>query len=243
MNSLFAVGILAIATFSTSPCSYERAYSVADVSVWTNDRPPSLLFVTKLAVSADGAPDAYHPKGIGSDYNRNAGRPGNWWALVTDNGRRNGKPIVQTASDPNPGYYVSTTALCEPAKPRTDPRRYVDARTIPYFVLPKGHTGAAKLGDVGMVYNPKSHRLSAAIFADVGPADAIGEGSIRLANNLRINANPRNGGKPAPVVFLVFPGSGNGRPQSAEQIYTRASEYFQRWGGVERLKQCASDAL
>jgi hypothetical protein len=33
--------------------------------------------------------------------------PGNWWALVT----RNGRPIVQGADDPAPGFYVSTTTL------------------------------------------------------------------------------------------------------------------------------------
>ena len=124
---------------------------------------------------------------------------------------------MQGLSDPKPGYYISMTALFDPSKRRTDPHRYVDARTVPYFVLPTKRTGAAKLGDVDIVYNPDSDQMSSAIFADVGPVNAIGEGSIRLAENLGINPSPRNGGKPAPVVFLIFPGSGNGRPQSAER--------------------------
>lgn len=37
----------------------------------------------------------------------NAGRPDNWWGIVT----RHGEPVIQGANDPAPGCYVSTTSL------------------------------------------------------------------------------------------------------------------------------------
>jgi hypothetical protein len=36
-----------------------------------------------------------------------AGHRGNWWALVTNNEKVSGTPVVQGAADPAPGYYVS----------------------------------------------------------------------------------------------------------------------------------------
>ena len=88
-----------------------------------------------MTICADGAPKAYHADNSKAlDFLGNAGHPGNWWAIVTDNGRPDGKPVVQGAGDPAPGYYVSMTAMPNPQFPLRDPRRYVDATTIPYVV-------------------------------------------------------------------------------------------------------------
>jgi hypothetical protein len=89
-----------------------------------------------MMIDADGAYRAYHPDpGKGLDYLGNAGRPGNWWALVTDNGKKTGTPIVQGPDDPAPGYYISTTSLQDSSKKRTDPTQYVDAENVPEFTL------------------------------------------------------------------------------------------------------------
>lgn len=89
---------------------------------------------------------------------------------------------------------------------------YVNAETVPYFVLPGGqykHLGI-KLGDIAAVrYNGK---VAFAVFADVGPRHKIGEGSIALAQELGIPASPRTGGVRGGVEYMVFPGSGNGTP-------------------------------
>ncbi|MCC6979187.1 MAG: glycoside hydrolase family 75 protein [Candidatus Melainabacteria bacterium] len=89
---------------------------------------------------------------------------------------------------------------------------YVNAETVPYFVLPGGqykHLGI-KLGDIAAVrYNGK---VAFAVFADVGPRHKLGEGSIALAQELGIPASPRTGGVRGGVEYMVFPGSGNGTP-------------------------------
>ncbi len=90
--------------------------------------------------------------------------------------------------------------------------RSVDAENIPYFVLPGGKYASLgiKLGDIAAVrYNGK---VAFAVFADVGPRSKLGEGSIALAQELGIPANPRSGGVRGGVEYLVFPGSGNGTP-------------------------------
>jgi Fungal chitosanase of glycosyl hydrolase group 75 len=67
----------------------------------------------KLGIDADGSPHAYHPNGSppGLDYLANAGKPGNWYGIVTDNQKASGNPVVQGSSDPAPGFYISSTAL------------------------------------------------------------------------------------------------------------------------------------
>ncbi|MGV3531106.1 MAG: hypothetical protein ACO1QR_01960, partial [Chthoniobacteraceae bacterium] len=98
-----------------------------------------LAWISGLAVDADGSPRAYHPESRkGLDALANAGNPGNWWGVACD---ARGVPFVQGADDPAPGYYVSTTALCDTRFPASSCRRYVDAETIPYIVLPKGMPG------------------------------------------------------------------------------------------------------
>src|SRR5438093_9537435 len=55
------------------------------------------------------APASYH--GTTLDVIGNAGGPGNWYGVVTDTGDENGTPIVQKATDPCPGPYISATSL------------------------------------------------------------------------------------------------------------------------------------
>jgi hypothetical protein len=97
-----------------------------------------------MMIDADGAYRAYHPANKGLDFLANGGKPGNWWALVTENGKPSGTPVVQGPADPAPGFYISTTSLEDPAFGRKDPRRYVDSESIPYIVLPGGKLGSAK---------------------------------------------------------------------------------------------------
>ena len=65
-----------------------------------------------------------------------------------------------------------------------------------------------------------SETRSAAIFADVAPPEApLGEGSIALAERLGIPASPRTGGTfRASVEYVLFCGSGDGRPRAVAEI-------------------------
>lgn len=171
-----------------------------------------------LAVDADGSPRAYHPLDIGLDALANAkGKNGTWPGLVV----AGGVPVIQGPDDPAPGYYVSKTALGDPGRNPADPRRYVDASTIPYLVLPPElvHAGL-QLGDVALATRtyretkdgPEITKECPAIFADIGPHKKIGEGSCALARALGINESPRHGGVDDGVKVYAWLKSATQRP-------------------------------
>ena len=204
-------------------------FAVGETAVWRHGGRGAFFFEAGMTIDADGAPDAYHPDDIGSDALAHAGKPGNWWALATDTGNPDGEPVVQGADDPRPGYYVSMTALFDRSKPRTDPRRYVDADQIPYVVLPADQRGGASLGDFCAVLNRANDNVAYAIFADLGPRGRIGEGSIGLARELGVDPGPRSGGAEAGIFYVVFPGSGNGGPRSVAEIRAEGQRLLRQW--------------
>lgn len=120
-----------------------------------------------------------------------------------------------------------------------DPRRFVDAATIPYVVLPPVGLKHAKLGDFATVVNLKNGKMSAAVVADESaPELQMGEGSIALADALGIDSNPRSGGAEGGVAFVVYSNSGNGKPRTLNEIIANSEQEFQRWGGLDKLHSC-----
>ena len=198
----------------------------------------ALFFVAGMAIDADGAPRAYHPRGSppGLDFLANAGHPGNWWGIAT-NGQ--GEPLLQRPSDPAPGFYVSMTALEDPARSVRDPRRYVDSSTVAYIVVPARlvEVAGVRLGDFAVVRNRRTERIVHAIVADTGPAGKIGEGSIALARDAGIPHSPKSGGQAGDVVYLVFAGSGNRRPRPRAEIDHKTAQLLEAWGGRDRLER------
>ena len=89
-----------------------------------------------------------------------------------------------------------------------------------------------------MVFNMQNGKSSPAIYADTGPRDRIGEGSLALAKNLELWSDARSGGTTRGILYLVFPGSGNGRPRPIEEINAEAEQLFQVWGGNNQLTAC-----
>jgi len=151
-------------------CEKTELFKAHGVKVWSSSDPaPTLYYKSGLAIDADGAYRAYHPDHrSGLDSLNHAGHRANWWALVTDNNKPSGKPVVQSASDPAPGYYVSTTALFDPnITDIRNPRRYVEAGTIPYVVLHPKALKNAQLGDFATVVNFQNGKVSGAVVADV----------------------------------------------------------------------------
>jgi Fungal chitosanase of glycosyl hydrolase group 75 len=91
----------------------------------------------------------------------------------------------------------------------------LNANAVPYFVLPLPgswfNSRGCALGDYAAVIF--KDQLAFAVFADLGPAKKLGEGSIELLRRLgeeRIKANGkvRNAGMGPRVITIVFPGSG-----------------------------------
>jgi hypothetical protein len=205
--------------------------------------------ITRMAIDADGAPNAYHPQDKGIDALANAGFPrGNWKAILVVNPAKPNEPFVQPEGE-FAGYFVSQTTLQDRSLPVTDIRRYVDSRQVPYIVFPGSFfalRGTGNFGDVGVVMNLDNGKESPFVVADAGPPDApLGEVSIRLAENLGgMNINPRTGaGMPrGRFVYLMFPRtkSDPAWPVSNEQLQRRTQELLASIGGWERIRACVT---
>lgn len=176
-----------------------------------------------LAIDGDGCPTCYAPPDSGLpalDYLSSAGRPGHWWGLITD---ADGEPVIQGADDIAPGYYVTQTALADPAWPVTSARRYVDASRVPYLAVPRELLKlGVHLGDVAWV--GYRDQWSPAVVADVGPAGHLGEGSIALARALGINPSPKHGGTGAGVSVRLWRGSSKGWPRTLDDLTAQVRE-------------------
>ena len=216
-------------------CDKTMLFQVGHIVVWALRDSGAFFFQAGMTIDADGAPDAYHPDDIGKDYLANGGQPGNWWALVTD---EDGEPVVQGPHDPEPGYYVSNTELEDTTRPVTDPQRYVDSNEIPFVVLPFDQRGGAQLGDFAVVVNRANGARSYAIFADLGPSNYLGEGSIALAEALGVAPSLKHGGTDGGLVYVVFPNSGSGRPRSTADTNSISEKLFETWGGMDRIEAC-----
>jgi Fungal chitosanase of glycosyl hydrolase group 75 len=227
---------------SHETCEKSKLFTARNVVAWSSSSGPRVFFYKSgLAVDADGAFRAYHPNDrSGLDSLKHAGHKGNWWALVTEDEKTSGNPVVQLESDPAPGFYVSTTALYDRDNPNPrDPHRYVDAATIPYVVLHPKALNYARLGDFATVVNLQNGRISEAIVADESaPNLPVGEGSIALAQALGIDSNPRTGGKDENIAYLIYPDSGNRRPRELREIVVNAKQLFDAWGGLDKLNVC-----
>jgi hypothetical protein len=204
-----------------------------------DEKPWALAWTSRLAIDADGHPMCYHPSGSppGLDYLANAGSPGNWWGIAT-NGK--GLPYIQTVNDEAPGFYVSNTALENIVLAISDPLRYVNSAKVPFLVLPlkpQFHK-AQQLGDVAMMFNNKTGMQTWAVYADIGPSNQIGEGSMRLAELLGLSNDPKRGGTSEEVIATIyFPGSALGPwPQLHEDLAAEAYRLFDHWGGFASAK-------
>jgi Fungal chitosanase of glycosyl hydrolase group 75 len=204
----------------------------------TNVYESATLFRSGLEISADGSPRAYGPPGKQAlDFLGNAGRPGNWWGLIKD---ESGNPVVQSNSDPAPGYYISFTQLQDPTRSKTDPRRYVDAETIPYITVPPQliiNTPNLVLGNIAAAVhtNDGKQTLAFAIVADVAPSGKLGEGSIALANKLGIPSDVKHGGTQRGVIYKIFPNSTHNWPKTVNEIDSEGRRLLEEYGGVQKL--------
>jgi Fungal chitosanase of glycosyl hydrolase group 75 len=238
---------VALSNCQPSPSSQNprkvRLFRHHSTVVWScsSSAVQAFVYQSGFEVDADGAYRAYHPDNrLGLDTIEDAGRPGDWWALATDTGKPNGRPVIQGKDDPAPGYYVSMTALYDSSiEDEHNPRRFVDAASVPYVVLPPEGFKHAKLGDFATVVNLRNGKVAGGIVADESaPGLPIGEGSMALAKMLGIDSNPRTGGIERGVAYVIYPDSGNGEPRSPDEIARVSQAHFKRWGGLVRLHSC-----
>ena len=92
-----------------------------------------------------------------------------------------------------------------------------------------------KKGDIAFAHNTENDKSSFAIFADVARSDRIGEGSLNLVQQglglpiiwNKTNTKIKGGGTETnSIQFFIFPGSGNGKPLTNEEINTIGQTYI-----------------
>lgn len=163
------------------------------------------------------APDCYDGQTL--DVLANAGEAGNWYGVITNTGKKTGKPIVQKETDPCPGAYVSATSLYLRGKngeplPDCSPLKYVDSATVAFIAVPPIIVKAVTdpvLGCHCLVTNSQTGRTTDAVVADIGPSNHLGEISVACARVLGVStgkAHPANGGgASSPTIrYQLFPG-------------------------------------
>ena len=237
---IFGIGLVLIYACpknSVTMCNSTEQVMIENFRVFKEDATGYLIFKAKMAIDADGSPRAYGPNDSGLDELSNAKTDGKWVGIVVD---KYDRPLVQGANDPYPGFYISPTALYDPNFADTDPRCYVNSEIIPYYVMPQSLMDDynMKVGDMGYVYNQRTHKSCFAILADVGPEGKLGEGSIALAQQIGIaNVSPRDGGIETPdIVYIAFPNSGMG-----EEKHRTIDEINQK--GAEMLAKLDNNAI
>ena len=153
------------------------------------------------------------------------------------------------------GFLVSMTAMRAKnsgVQGDCDQSKWVDALTVPAFVLPGGSQFAQSGAGVGNVivgltlHQPR--QIALGIVGDIGPHNKIGEASVemnRILNGLppgaiptnRIDAENRFQGPK--TLFMVLPGQSNriSQPINAESVKSSAEARFNAWGGMRDSKR------
>lgn len=250
--------------FAESTCRFNSWISYQGTKLLAHPTGSAYLFAsTHMAVDADGAPNAYHPDDMGLHCIRGEGFkgldcPGNagypttsWWPSVLVPDPANPSRAYTQPSGEFAGYFVSKTSLHDESKLTIDPKRYVDARNIPYLVFPGSFyrmKGTGLLGDLGYAVNLATGEQTPFVVTDIGPAHAkLGEVSIALAAGLGgKNPNPRTGeGTPkGTILYIVFPYSSRSHawPLSMSEIERHVNHLLERSDGLESAMAC-KDAL
>lgn len=60
---------------------------------------------------------------------------------------------------------------------------------------------------------------------------------MALAEALGIDSNPRYGGEDGRVAYLIYPGSGNGRPRTLEGIRSNSNQLFSGLGWTSEAER------
>jgi hypothetical protein len=173
-----------------------------------------------------------------------------WFGLVTTD-CENRIPFVQP-SGRFQGYYLSRTTLEDPRFEKFDQRRYLDARVVPYLVLPRASEFSRKfdvaVADLAVSYYTRNRKIVASIVGDLGPSQSLGEGSVALnakllGRNLDVDTMTSKDIAQlrflAPVLTVVFAKSRLKAPYSQMRIDEAGLSHLAIWGGAVRLLACA----
>lgn len=108
--------------------------------------------------------------------------------------------------------------------------------TDPYIVLPSGFARGADGGKVGdyavVIFGDK---IYPAVVGDIGPADKVGEASLRIAKEINAISTPMN--RPVSdlkVTYLIFPGTADPPfgPPDLEKLQSKCETFVKEIGGA-----------
>lgn len=136
----------------------------------------------------------YVPNGSGLpelDYLANAGHPGDFWGILTDNGEPSGNPVLQDETQPVPGAYISTTSYQFQDQPLRSVNRYLDAAAVPFIVVPSQF----QRGVPGIVLGcycemQVGDHTESGIVGDIGPA--FFEASLAMCRKFDSACTPKH---------------------------------------------------
>ena len=230
-----------------------EAFTTGWKAIWPKIRDRLLRSVTLAEAYGKGVPEKFY-----FFYSHEHGL----LALFRDNiipKDRGGYPCRYDAADGvRNGYFVSSTTLENRTPARSDGcavRRYLDAETVPYIVLPRGGFGQVRVGDIAIVQS--KDRTVYALVGDEGPGTKLGEGSIALnASLLGKTGDPLLSMKDTwaidiegrAVSVLVLGGThmslnGDYSPRNIEAV---ARQELKRWNGdgdpMARFEACKTTA-
>lgn len=180
--------------------SKEVLLKISGVPVyWIDDT--YIEYTGEMTSCADGSPRAYGPSGCNPealDHEGNAGYPGCWWGIVTDD---YGNPIVQKKGVPMqwpyPSLYVSCTAYGHSEYPEYDCRHWVDAEQVHFSVIPSSVRMALSpkfLGCRAVIIDKKHDKELECVCAEIGPSTHMGETSMLVCKHFGLNPDPKVGG-------------------------------------------------
>ena len=181
------------------------------------------------------------------DHLGNAGCSNNRGSCYGIGKTKSGQKAVQGSDQEYPGFYTSSTSIAwsfaDGAVVKSD--NFVNSLKVPYVVVPGGSTFrnsyGGRVSDLGLVYDPKTNYMVPVIAADSGPANKIGEGSIRLMEAFGHNVYDRNGrcnigiSASRGVKTLLFAGSGNGRPRTLTDLWSEVKALIEKTGGMNAI--------
>jgi hypothetical protein len=134
-----------------------------------------------------------------------------------------------------------------------DPQAQLDSNQIPFIAIPRtwsaSHFKGIQLGDLAIAFRKSNGLLAYAIVGDLGPARALGEGSVALHKALGNDPFVSRSGKrraaraisSRDVFYLLFPGRRQSKELvTSEQIEKEGAQLLAQFGGRDRLRACAT---
>jgi hypothetical protein len=189
----------------------------------------------------------------------------------------NGPPCLRSGDSRFPGYFVAATALshkvdvpgadiADPdriAPKECTPLRWIDAATVPFFVLPGSPFGDIHLGGLAVIYAiiNGEERIVYAVIGDSGPTESFGEASVALIqllqkkslqpveNNAALNSWDIDGKIVITVLLLGKTDAMIGPQYTRQAIEAAGRNALAKWNDkngtgdiLQRLRMCSSQA-